>query len=96
MFLGVRLFRGPCAFWAPKVAQRLPKRRQNGAERVPRDTLWNVLKPCYLQYGSHTGEAGGGSGSRFFLDIVSRPSQEASWRAFLAIWGNFGVPGGAL
>ena len=41
-FFGRPLFRLFGDFWAPKVPKRLPKWSQNGAEREPEGTFWEV------------------------------------------------------
>ena len=95
MFFGKYIFRTLGDFWKPKVPKRLPKWSQNGAQRKPGGTPWEVRKPWYLLYGRHMRETRGGSGRQLFPDCVSRSSLESSPGVFAQIFMFFGARGEA-
>ena len=96
MFFGKYIFRTLGDFWKPKVPKRLPKWSQNGAQRKPGGTPWEVRKPWYLLYGRHMRETRGGSGRQLFPDCVSRSSLESSPGNICTDFDVFRCPGGTI
>ena len=88
-FLGVSLFHILEAFWVANTTPRLPKWSQNWPKSVPRDTLWNVLKPLYLLCCRHMGRSWIGCWNHFFRDRSAKLSPRVFWESRKAFVCDF-------